>query len=162
MLQAMPIFGGVCEATLAFLLKDAEIVEVEKECYFFQEGDLDNSIYILEQGHVAVFRTWQDQCYTLRELETGDCFGEMALMDCKPRSAAVKALDECRAIQITAAQLAELYRHDHNQYLLIYMNLGREVCRRLSEADHRLFMSRFSLDSSGEPQTNQTQCHQYK
>jgi hypothetical protein len=43
---------------------------------------------------------------------------------------------------------------------LIYMNLGREVCRRLSEADHRLFINRFSLETSGEPQTNQTQCHQ--
>jgi CRP-like cAMP-binding protein len=160
MLQGMPIFGGVSEATLELLLNKALIIEVAKEQFFFQEGDLDNSIYILEKGSVAVYRNWQERRYMLRSLEAGDCFGEMALMDCKPRSAAVQALEDCQAIQIKAAQLAELYRLDHEQYLMIYMNLGREVCRRLSEADHRLFINRFSLETSGKPQTNQTQCHQ--
>ncbi|MCG8080830.1 MAG: cyclic nucleotide-binding domain-containing protein, partial [Candidatus Thiodiazotropha taylori] len=108
MLQGMPIFGGVSEKTLDLLVNKASIIEVEKDQYFFQEGDLDNSIYILEQGRVAVYRTWQERLYMLRSLETGDCFGEMALMDCKPRSAAVQALEDCQAIQIKAAQLAEL------------------------------------------------------
>lgn len=160
MLQSMPIFGGVNAATLDFLLENASIIEAEKEHYFFQEGDLDNSIYILERGRVAIYRTWQNRLYMLRELTVGDCFGEMALMDCKPRSAAVKALDNCCAIQVRAAQLAELYSQDHQQYLLIYMNLGREVCRRLSEADHRLFINRFSLDESSDPQSDQTQGQQ--
>jgi CRP-like cAMP-binding protein len=160
MLQGMPIFGGVNEATLDFLLKNASIMDVEKEHYFFEEGDLDNSIYILEQGRVAIYRSWQDRHYMLRELIAGDCFGEMALMDCKPRSAAVKAIDDCRAIQIKAAQLAELYRTDHEQYLLIYMNLGREVCRRLSDADNRLLADRFLLDTYGEPKPDQAQGHQ--
>ncbi|MCG7989414.1 MAG: cyclic nucleotide-binding domain-containing protein [Candidatus Thiodiazotropha weberae] len=109
---------------------------------------------------MAVYRTWQERLYMLRTLETGDCFGEMALMDCKPRSAAVQALEDCQAIQIKAAQLAELYGLDHEQYLMIYMNLGREVCRRLSEADHRLFINRFSLDPGDQSQTDQAQCHQ--
>lgn len=160
MLQSMPIFGGVSESTLDFLLKNASLIELEKEHYFFEEGDLDNSIYILEQGRVAIYRTWRDKLYMLRELSLGDCFGEMALMDCKPRSAAVKALESCRAIQIKAAQLAELYGMDHEQYLLIYMNLGREVCRRLSEADHRLFINRFSLDSCSDAKPDQAQGHQ--
>ncbi|MES9926940.1 MAG: cyclic nucleotide-binding domain-containing protein [Candidatus Thiodiazotropha sp. 6PDIVS] len=155
MLQGMPIFGGVNETTLDFLIKSASVIEVEKGQYFFEEGDLDNSIYILEQGRIAIYRTWQGRVYMLRELNQGDCFGEMALMDCKPRSAAVKALEDCRAIQIKAAQLAELYGQDHGQYLMIYMNLGREVCRRLSEADHRLFINRFSLEASGNTQSDQ-------
>jgi CRP-like cAMP-binding protein len=160
MLQGMPIFGGVSEPTLDLLLNRATIIAIAKEDHFFQEGDLDNSIYILEQGSVVIYRTWQERRYMLRTLEAGDCFGEMALMDCKPRSAAVQALEDCQAIQIKATQLAELYGLDHEQYLMIYMNLGREVCRRLSEADHRLFINRFSLDATGEPQTNQAHCHQ--
>ncbi|MCG8123117.1 MAG: Crp/Fnr family transcriptional regulator [Candidatus Thiodiazotropha taylori] len=160
MLQGMPIFGGVSEKTLDLLINKASIIEVEKDQYFFQEGDLDNSIYILEHGPVSIYRTCQERLYMLRSLETGDCFGEMALMDCKPRSAAVQALEDCQAIQIKAAQLAELYGLDHEQYLMIYMNLGREVCRRLSEADQRLFINRFSLDAGDQSQTDQAQCHQ--
>lgn len=140
MLQQMPIFGAVSESTLESILNEARIVKVARNDYFFQEGDLDNSIYIIEQGGVAVYKRWNEKRYKLRELHEGDCFGEMALMDCKPRSAEVVALSDSCAIQITAAQLAELYKSDSEQYMLIYMNLGREVCRRLRDADSRLFM----------------------
>jgi hypothetical protein len=34
-----------------------------------------------------------------------------------------------------------LYERDPEQYTMIYMNLGREVCRRLREADKRLFIN---------------------
>jgi CRP-like cAMP-binding protein len=145
MLQQMPIFGAVNEATLETLLNSAKIVEVAQSGYFFQEGDLDNSIYIIERGCVAVYRHWEGNRYKLRELHEGDCFGEMALMDCKPRSAEVVALDQSTAIQVTASQLAELYSSDPEQYMLIYMNLGREVCRRLRDADSRLFIHEVEL-----------------
>jgi CRP-like cAMP-binding protein len=139
-LQEMPIFGGVNEATLELILEKAEVVKVAVNGYFFREGDLDNSIYIIERGRVAVYKYWDGKRYKLRELGVGDCFGEMALMDFKPRSAEVVALEESSAIQVTAAQLAELYNNDSKQYTLIYMNLGREVCRRLRDADSRLFI----------------------
>ncbi|MEW8505235.1 MAG: cyclic nucleotide-binding domain-containing protein [Candidatus Thiodiazotropha sp.] len=139
-LQAMPIFGAVNEATLELILDQAKIVEVAKGGYYFREGDLDNSLYILERGRVVVYRHWEEKRYKLRELSEGDCFGEMALMDFQPRSAEVVALEESSAIQVTAAQLGELYKSDSEQYTLIYMNLGREVCRRLRDADSRLFV----------------------
>ncbi|MES9994178.1 MAG: cyclic nucleotide-binding domain-containing protein [Candidatus Thiodiazotropha sp.] len=139
-LQAMPIFGAVNEATLELILDKAKTVEVEKDGYYFREGDMDNSIYILERGRVAVYRHWEGKRYKLRELMQGDCFGEMALMDFQPRSAEVVALEESSAIQVTAAQLRELYKTSSEQFTLIYMNLGREVCRRLRDADSRLFI----------------------
>jgi CRP-like cAMP-binding protein len=66
----------------------------------------------------------------------------MALMDFKPRSATVSTDTNCTLIQISAAQLGELYGKEPEQYTLIMMNLGREVCRRLKEADKRLFLYR--------------------
>jgi CRP-like cAMP-binding protein len=140
MLQEMPVFGGVSEVTLELILNQAKIVEVAKGGCFFHQGDLDNSIYIIERGRVAVTRYWNGKRYRLRELGEGDCFGEMALMDFKPRSAEVVALEESAAIQVTATQLADLYKKNSEQYTLIYMNLGREVCRRLRDADSRLFI----------------------
>ena len=136
----MPIFGGVDEATLNFILDDAGRAEVKAGEFFFREGDQDNSVYVLEQGSVAVYRYWEDHRYKLRELGEGDCFGEMALMDFQPRSAEVVATEDASAIQVSAVQLAKLYERNPEQYTMIYMNLGREVCRRLREADKRLFI----------------------
>ncbi|WP_455205491.1 Crp/Fnr family transcriptional regulator [Kaarinaea lacus] len=139
LLQNMPVFGGVEEAALELLLHSSNAVQVKKGDYFFQEQDLADSMFVLEQGKVAVIRQWQNKRFKLRELGSGDCFGEMALMDCKPRSASVKALQDSHALEITMAQLNAVYDKFPEQYLLIQMNMAREVCRRLREADKRLF-----------------------
>jgi CRP-like cAMP-binding protein len=139
-LQQMPIFGAIQESTVKALLQGAVIRELTRGDTVFQEGELDTSVYVIEQGRVSVHRSWGGVDYLLRELAQGDCFGEMALMDFKPRSATVAADTDCSLIQISAAQLGELYEQEPQQYTLIMMNLGREVCRRLREADKRLFI----------------------
>ncbi len=146
-LQEMPIFGGTKESTIQSLLEGAMIRELRSGDTVFREGELDTSLYVIEHGRVSVYRHWQGQSYKLRELGKGDCFGEMALMDFKPRSATVNADTDCSLIQISAAQLGELYTNDPEQYTLIQMNLGREVCRRLREADKRLFLQEVSESS---------------
>jgi CRP-like cAMP-binding protein len=141
LLQNMPIFGGVETAVLEFLLQSSRFVNCAQGEFFFREGDLANSMFVLERGYVAIYRRWQGKSYKLRELGSGDCFGEMALMDCKPRSASVKALQNSGAVEINTAQLSQLYDRNPEQFTLIQMNMGREVCRRLRDADKRLFVT---------------------
>jgi CRP-like cAMP-binding protein len=62
----------------------------------------------------------------------------MAIMDLFPRSASVRAVEDCTAIRLSAANLYQVYAHDLEQFALIQMNMGREVCRRLRESDNRL------------------------
>ena len=145
-LQEMPIFGGIDASTLELLLNGAELLQIRAGETLFKEGDLDNSIYVLEQGRVAIYRRCQGGQHKLRELSEGDCLGEMALIDCKPRSATVIALESCRAIKISVAQMGELYAMNPEQHALIYMNLAREVCRRLRLSDDRLFLNEFESD----------------
>ncbi|MEN8763755.1 MAG: cyclic nucleotide-binding domain-containing protein [Thiogranum sp.] len=137
LLQDMPIFGGIQEKTLRFILDKASITEANKGDNFFQEGDLANSMYVLEKGSVAIFHTRKGERYLLRTLEAGDCFGEMALMDCNPRSATAQALRYCQAIEITSILFAEIFDQYPQQFTLIQMNMGREVSRRLRESDKR-------------------------
>ncbi len=139
LLQAMPIFGAVQAEVLDYILETSAYRSVKQKNYFFREGELADTMYVLEQGVVAVFRNWQGTDFKLRELRKGDCFGEMALLDCQPRSASVLAMEECTAIEISGAQLSEIYQHYPDQFLLIHMNMAREVCRRLRAADQRLF-----------------------
>ena len=88
-------------------------------------------------------------------------------MDLSPRSASVRAVEDCTAIRISAANLYKLYEQDPKQFALIQMNMGREVSRRLREADDRLFkrmgpdadMSEFSWaaqDAQGQPPRTRT------
>lgn len=139
LLKGMPVFGAIRDDILAFLLERSSIVTVKKDEHFFREGDEGQSMYVLESGQVAVLKLWEGEQRLLRHLGTGDCFGEMALMDLQSRSASVVAMEDCTAIELSANSLYELYEKDLEQFALIQMNMGREVSRRLRDADEHLF-----------------------
>lgn len=139
LLQRMPIFGALSEGTLEFLLGFTREVDVPAQGFFFREGDAPNGLFVIEQGHASVLKGWQGREVLLRALHEGDCFGEMALMDYMPRSASVRADDACHALALDSEDLYRLCKRDLEQFALIQMNLGREVSRRLRDADERLF-----------------------
>ncbi len=145
LLQRMAIFGGIRDEILEFLLERSPIIRVPRDEFFFRESEQGHSMFVLEEGKVAVLKCWQGGDCLLRILEQGDCFGEMALLDLCPRSASVRAVEDCVAIELSAASLHELYEKDLEQFTMIEMNMGREVSRRLRESDERLFRARMGV-----------------
>lgn len=142
MLQRMPVFGAIRDDALQLLLDRARSVHVPAGGFFFHEGDPASSMFVLETGRVAVTKAWQGRDYVLHNLADGDCFGEMALMDLCPRSASVRAEEDCQALELSADDLLALYESDAEQFTLVQMNIGREVCRRLRATDELLFKLR--------------------
>ena len=142
LLQRMPVFGGIRTDTLQFLLASCPVVAVPMNEFFFREHDKGDSLFVLEIGEAAVLKSWRGQDHLIQILKVGDCFGEMAVMDHCRRSASVRAAEDCTAIRVSAANLYRVYRQDLAQFALIQMNMGREVCRRLREANSRLFSAK--------------------
>lgn len=139
LLQAMPLFGAIGDEALLFLLERSRERDVPAGGWFFREGDSADAMYVLESGRVEVIKHWQAREFVLHAFAAGDCFGEMALLDLAPRSASVRALEDCHALEIGAEALYALCKHDTEQFALIQMNIGREVCRRLRATDDALF-----------------------
>ena len=149
LLQRMPIFGAIREDVLRVLLGHAHAVEVQSGEFFFREHEQARSMFVLEAGRASVIKRWRDRDFVLHGLGAGDCFGEMALMDLLPRSASVRADEACRAIELAAADLLHLFEHDAEQFTLIQMNIGREVCRRLRASDELLVRARMGEAAQG-------------
>jgi CRP/FNR family transcriptional regulator, cyclic AMP receptor protein len=145
LLEAMPLFGGLAEESLVFLLGLCSEVSVAAGEFFFREGEQAQSLFVLQEGKAAVVKNWQGHHYVLMHLAPGDCFGEMSLMDMHHRSASVVAVEPCRAIELSAASLLKLYEKDLEQFTVIQMNMGREVSRRLRDADERLFEAKMGV-----------------
>jgi CRP-like cAMP-binding protein len=141
LLQQMPIFGAVHERALRLLLEPTQSVKVTAGSYFFREQEPAQCMYVLESGRVTVVKQWQGREMQLRQLGPGDCFGEMALLDLFPRSAAVLAIEDCSAIELSPSDLLRLFEHDSEQFAMIQMNIGREMCRRLRTTDEMLFQA---------------------
>lgn len=142
LLQAMPVFGAVRDDALAFLLDRSARVTRERGEFFFREDDEAQSMFVLAAGRAAVVKERQGHQYVLSHMAAGDCFGEMSLMDLRHRSASVIAVEPCEAIELSTASLFALYQQDLEQFTLIQMNMGREVSRRLRDADERLFQAK--------------------
>ena len=142
MLERIPVFGALREDALNLLLEHAHDVRVQRGSWFFHEADTADSMFVLKRGRVSVIKGWQGRSVLLGQLGTGDCFGEMALMDLMPRSASVRADEDCLAVEFNAGDLLVLFEHDVEQFALMQMNLAREVCRRLRITDELLFRAR--------------------
>jgi CRP-like cAMP-binding protein len=106
-------------------------------------------LFVLETGVAAVLKSWNGQDHLIQTLRAGDCFGEMSVIDNCHRSASVLATEDCTAICITSADLYRVYSQDVKQFTLIQMNMGREVCRRLREANNRLFRAQMGTPCPG-------------
>lgn len=138
-LQRMPIFGGLRRDILELLVGAAEMTSVPRNQYFFRENDRATAMFVLETGEVSVLKSWNAKEYEIGRLGPGDCFGEMALIDLFPRSASVRAVQDCSAITLSMESVHRLYEQDLEQFALILMNIGRELSRRLRIADEHLF-----------------------
>ncbi len=138
-LQQMPVFGGISQDVLKFILAKATVISFEKGEHIIREGDKAASMFVLAEGAVAVVRNWQDREHVLSELGQGDCFGEMSIMDLMPRCASIVAITACKVIEIPNSCFGELYEHDREQFTMLQMNMGREVSRRLRETEEILF-----------------------
>lgn len=137
--RRMPVFGGIETGTLEWLLESSSTIKVVAGDYLFREGDTANSFFVILEGTVAAERSWQGEAVELQRLATGDCVGEMAIMEVKSRSASVRAIENVAAIEVTRRTLQQLSQQNLEQYAILMMNMGREVSRRLGQANNRLF-----------------------
>ena len=141
-LREIPLFGGISDDALRFLLQRAEAVSVPAGRLFFREHDRGDAMFVLTAGKVTILKQSAEQDYPLLEIEPGGCFGEMALIDFYPRSASALAKEDCTALRLSLTTLHQLYAADLKQFTLIQMNMGREVSRRLRETSEQLFQER--------------------
>ncbi len=85
-----------------FLAKDKDIITEGEET--------DHHAYIIQSGSVVVLNEKNGEQVELARLYPGDIFGETALMFDEPRTATVRALQDCNLIVITRQLMDEKLR----------------------------------------------------
>jgi CRP-like cAMP-binding protein len=97
----------------------------------FSENDVGETAYIIERGRVEVLKMLDGKNVHLAYIGAGEPIGEMGMIDEKPRSATVVAVEE--------TVVRELHRDDFFQILQthpeIAIHLLKVIFERLREAD---------------------------
>lgn len=87
------------------LFSKAKTHQYAKNTVIIQEGDLGDSLYILQSGRAKVYLAdASGKEITLNTLKPGDYFGEMSLIDHQPRSASIMTLEKSSVTIITSQE----------------------------------------------------------
>ena len=90
-----------------------------KDQYIFRKGEIADKFYIIKKGAVIV---WHGE-KRVRELEEGNCFGELALLSNEPRSATLQARCNCTLYALEKNDFIKNIDKKLLEYLNIKMSL---------------------------------------
>jgi CRP-like cAMP-binding protein len=97
LISKVPLFSGCSKKELAEIAALADEIRLPAGRKLIREGRRGREFFVLVDGSVEVTRDGE----TLRTLEGGDFFGEIALVSAVPRTSTVTALTPVRVLIIT-------------------------------------------------------------
>ena len=111
-----------------------------------KQGEVGNSMYIVQKGKVEVVYMSEKGETVLSVLGHGDVFGDMALFTKAPRSATVRAKGEAMVLTIDKKGFLKRVHEDPSFAFLILKQMSERILR-LDKEVSRLTDSRSSSES---------------
>ena len=136
-LRTIPIFEG-----LGFNdLKKIELI-VHKRTFMpneviFYERQPGAGMYIIKRGLIKLTKTVNEERVKISELQDGEFFGEMSLLDDYPRSAEATAVEKTEALGIFRPDLFDLIENNPKLGYKILLRLSKRLASRLRETTEK-------------------------
>ncbi len=135
-LQDFPFFRNINPGHLLDMLKLSKLRSYDEGEVITPEGVYDSWIYVLVYGEVRVSKGNSELA---RFNESGDTFGELAIIDGEARSATVSATIKTKCLAIDASFLDRLPVEEQSAfYSIFYRMLAEILSKRLRETGQEL------------------------
>jgi CRP-like cAMP-binding protein len=145
LLRRVPVFSALSTEDLERVAHVAMSRRFEAGAVVFKEGDEGSTCYIVRSGRARAIREHPDgRSITLAHFESGDIFGEMAMLDGERRSATVETTEGTETIAILSADMHRLLR----EYPDISVKLIAALGQRLRDTNERLARQSFQTVQS--------------
>ena len=128
-LAQVKMFSSLSKKELGLISKASEVIKVPEGTEIVKEGQIGHEFYLILNGTATVRRNGR----RIASLQTGDYFGEMALLDRGPRSATVTADGHCELLVIGQREFMAVL----DQVPAVAHKLLVNMASRLREADNR-------------------------
>ena len=79
-----------------------------KDEIIFCEGEPGEELFIIQKGSVKIIKITESNEILLAVLKSGDIFGEMALLESKPRAAGAVAYEDCQLMAVNRANFQQM------------------------------------------------------
>lgn len=130
-LSSVRLFAGLNRRELATVAKASDAVSAAAGTTIVAEGSAGREFYLLLDGTATVRRNGRK----VATLGPGDYFGEMALLDARPRSATVEAASDVSLLVIGPREFAAVLQ----QVPAVARKLLIGLAGRLRDADAKAF-----------------------
>ncbi len=120
---------------IAILKEIGSLMNFETDETIIQQGEIGEDMFILLQGNVEVIIISEFVGHEVRiaQLQTGDIFGEMSMIEDKPRSATVRAIKKCTVFRIHKDRFAEFITKDSS----VAVKMLEILSNRLVDVKHK-------------------------
>jgi glycogen debranching enzyme/CRP-like cAMP-binding protein len=137
-LRKIPLLSGLSDLDLRPLAGRIEVHDYAPGATIVSQNDRGGGLYLILSGRVQVVRHTRAPSRTarLRELDEGDFFGEMALLEDAPRSADVTATTQTRCAVLSRDVFLDCLLGNRAVALSLLSTLSRRL-RSLSELVER-------------------------
>ena len=109
-LRSEPLFDCMTDDQLANVLLNSPIYRYGRGERLIQEGDAGDSMFVMLRGTAAVSVARNGTSVRVGGMRQGDCFGEFSLLTGEPRSATIRAENDCEVLEISKPIMAEVLR----------------------------------------------------
>src|ERR1700722_13214197 len=137
LLAQIPLFQGLEDEDREAIAERLTEKSFQGGDIVFSQGDQGCSMYVVQSGAVQVYLPSKDKDtppVILKDLHTGEYFGELAVFDDKPRSASVRVLVDTVLLELTREQLGEHLGRSQKAAMTILA----EMAERLRETNAML------------------------
>lgn len=100
----------------------------------FYEGDPGQEMYIIQAGKVRISKKVRNVEKTLVILGKGEFFGEMAILNNRPRSATATVIEDCKILIIDRETFETMIRNNAE----VAIRIIKKLAARLQEADNQI------------------------
>ena len=131
-LKLIPLFSSLTDEELEAILRLSFRLKYPKKKIVFIENEEGDKLYIILRGSVKVTKISKSgEEIILAILHKGDFFGDMSLLDGKPRSATVISIEDSELMLINRNNFEKVIE----KYPTIAFKLLNELTSRLRKAD---------------------------
>ena len=127
---------GTVELTIAAHIRDESSRRYEAGEVIIRENDVGETAYVITHGQVEVTKQLDGQNVHLGYRGAGEIFGEMSMIDEKPRSATVTAVTETLVSEIRRDDFFKSFQTDPK----VALELLQVLFERLRESDARFLV----------------------
>jgi CRP-like cAMP-binding protein len=147
LLRDIPLFADLSRRELSAIEDILHRREYERDEVLFRQGNPGVGMYIIQEGRIEImYEPTQD---TLAELEDGDFFGELALLNDTPRSASAVAREPSVLFGLFRPDLLGLFDRSPSLGIQILLRMSRVISERLIQSNDQVQRLRTRLEDAG-------------